>query len=244
MIEHFHFENCRGELLSGVLEGASSEAAVICCHGMLSSKDGEKVTSLTKRLRERGLWGLRFDFSGRGESEGASFDLTYSRQMQDLDAAVDVLFRRGVKKVVVFGSSMGGAVALLAAARDERIVGVATIAAVAYPGLIEERYPVDIAAWRDRGYIDVEGETIGLSFLEDALAHDVVSAVSVIQAPLLVIHGIEDRTVPVSDADDIAAASCNVRLHLVDGADHRFSNLQHLRPCLDEIVDFCQEVLQ
>jgi len=48
--------------------------------------------------------------------------------------------RPWVERFGVFGSSMGGAVALLAAARDGRVCAVATLAAVAHPALIVERY--------------------------------------------------------------------------------------------------------
>ena len=77
-----------------------------------------------------------------------------------------------------------------------------------------------------------------MSFLDDALTHDVVSAVRVIRAPLWVVHGVEDATVPVSDAHDIAAAARAASLNLVAGADHRFSTALHMRPAMKSIAEF------
>ena len=232
------FSNPRGLKLVGDFEGEEGPAAVILCHGMLSSRESTKIAYLSEQLRAANMPHLRFDFSGRGESEGGPNDITYSGQMEDLQAAIDYLLARGVARVGLFGSSMGGAVALLAAAREERVVAIGTIAAVAYPAEVEERYPVDTHRWRKEGSIELGGQLIGVSFLDDALTHDVVSAVRVIRAPLWVVHGVEDATVPVSDAHDIAAAARAASLNLVDGADHRFSNALHMRPAMKSIAEF------
>jgi len=232
------FENRRGEKLAGILHGDPQGSCVISCHGMLSNKEGKKHGLLARYLSERGVSMLRFDFAGRGESEGSMENMSYTSEMHDLDAAVEYLAARGVQRVGVFGSSMGGAVALLTAARDERIVAIATLAAVGYPAALEERYPGDVRRWRERGYIDFDQGRLGVGFLDDAMSHDVVSATQVLRAPVLVVHGIEDEVVPVSEAHDIAASARNVSLHLVDGADHRFSDPIHLRPTMAHIADF------
>ena len=55
---------------------------MICCHGMLATKDGLKHQELADSLAERGLTTLRFDFAGRGESDGDVFDLTYTTRLK------------------------------------------------------------------------------------------------------------------------------------------------------------------
>jgi dipeptidyl aminopeptidase/acylaminoacyl peptidase len=59
-----------------------------------------------------------------GASEGAVTTLGF-REHRDLSRVVDVLARRGYTRIGVFGYSLGGAVALLAAAEDGRIRAVA-----------------------------------------------------------------------------------------------------------------------
>ncbi len=235
------FKNKRGQTLAGLLHGKLGRRCAISCHGMLSSKDGRKHELLADRMLSRGIPILRFDFAGRGDSEGSLFDMSYSNEKEDLFAAIEFLAAQGVEEFVVFGSSMGGAVALLAAAREERIVRVATLAAVGQPAEVEERYAADCAGWRRDGFIELDEGKLGVAFLEDALQHSVVSAVSILRAPIFVAHGTEDDIVPVSDAHDIASAARNASLHIVDGADHRFSNEVHLRPTLDNIADFLAE---
>lgn len=230
--------NPRGQRLVGDLHGEWGPAMAISCHGMLAHRQGPKHVMLANLLAGQGIGTLRFDFAGRGESEGDLFDLTYSGEIADLLAAVEFMASRGAQRIGVFGSSMGGAVAILAAAREERIAAVATLAAVAYPGQLEERYPAVCHGWRQQGYIELEGARIGRAFLEDALQHDTTAAASVLRAPMLILHGTEDDVVPVADAHDLAAAARNVSLDIVSGADHRFSRQVHLRPAMRQVASF------
>ncbi|MEO0811991.1 MAG: alpha/beta hydrolase [Myxococcota bacterium] len=237
--------NRRQQRLAGVVHGElGAEYAAILCHGMLSTKDSPKHVALARRLAAAGVATVRFDFAGRGESDGTLFDLSYSNEIEDLDAVVEWLWARGVKRIGIFGSSMGGAVALLTASRDERVVAVATMAAVAHPGAMEERYPTQTQDWRDKGYIDSQEGRIGVGFLDDAQTHDVSSAVSVLLAPILVVHGTEDEIVPTSDAHDIACAARRASLLEVEGADHRFTRREDLEEALSQIESFLTSELR
>lgn len=240
-MQRIEFTNRRGDVLVGVLHGTLNDRVVVSCHGMLSGKDGVKHRRLAAELEQRGVTTLRFDFAGRGESGGRVYDMSYSNQIEDLDAAIDWLFKRGAARIGLFGSSMGGAVALLTAARDERVVAVATLAAVGYPSAIEERYPHESQLWTELGYVETPAGRIGRSFYDDALQHDVVSAVSIVRAPLLVMHGTEDTIVPQTDALDIASAARNATLDLIDGGDHQFHNEQFLRPAMRRVAEFLDD---
>ncbi len=234
----FTIDNRRGQKLSAVLHGTLGERLVVCCHGMLSAKDGDKHIALAEALAAQGMATLRFDFSGRGDSEGELFDMTYSAQVEDLGAVLDWAGRSGVLRLGLFGSSMGGAVALLAAARDERVVAVATVAAVGHPEEIDERHPDAVASWHKLGYVETPAGRIGRGFYDDARQHDVISAVRILRAPLYIVHGEEDDVVPSSDAHDIASAARAASLEIVPGAGHRFSEPQFLRPLIKNIASF------
>jgi predicted alpha/beta-hydrolase family hydrolase len=66
------FHNIRGQKIVGILHPPASQpaAVVILCHGMESSKESEKIVVLSRQLSEKGIFALRFDFAGSGESEG------------------------------------------------------------------------------------------------------------------------------------------------------------------------------
>ncbi|HEY3168625.1 MAG TPA: alpha/beta fold hydrolase, partial [Candidatus Binatia bacterium] len=136
------FINSRGQKLAGVLNHppAQPTAGVILCHGMESNKESEKIVTLSRRLSKQEVLALRFDFAGSGESEGKFEDLTYSGEVEDLRAAYNLVLQYGPKKIGIFGSSMGGTVALLFAAQEQNVAALVTLAAPVHPEKISERF--------------------------------------------------------------------------------------------------------
>ena len=238
---HFGLKNARGQELACVLHGELGPRVVVGCHGMLSSKDSRKLVRLSRSLPPAGLPLLRFDFAGRGESQGSLYDLSISHEVEDLASVLDWLGTQGVQRVGLYGSSLGGAVALLAAARDERVIAIATIAALAHPELMGERNPDYEKAWLEQGALETHDGPIGRGFYDDALQHDVLSAVAILRCPLLVIHGTADTVVPCSDSHDIAATAREARLELIEGGDHELNQETVLRPLVREVTSFFAE---
>ncbi|MBI2217466.1 MAG: alpha/beta fold hydrolase [Candidatus Rokubacteria bacterium] len=104
---------------------ASGDArAIILLHGY----PAEKADMLPIAAALHGeLTTLLVDLRYFGRSEGSATTLGH-RERFDIVRAVDVLAARGFRAVGVFGYSLGGAVALLAAAEDPRIRAVVAYA--------------------------------------------------------------------------------------------------------------------
>ena len=223
------FSNGRGERLAGVLHLPTDEngsLGVILCHGMESSKESLKLVQLGESFSRAGYTALRFDFTGAGESTGDFESITCTRQVEDLEAAHELLKERGVVRVGIIGSSMGGTTALVYAGAAEGVAALVTLAAPFNPReLLERDFPPEaVAAWRERGFIDFNGHPLTTDFLEEALTIDVAGAVAQIACPVLVIHGDADPTVPVEQARELhAALPGEKRLCIFPGADHRFT---------------------
>lgn len=248
-VERVTFANSRGNSISGVLHrpaGDAAHAGALLCHGMESDKDSDKIVALSRRLAQRGILSLRFDFSYTGESSGKFEDITYSGEVQDLAAAFDFVQRFAVEKIGILGSSMGGTVALLFAAHEKRVAALATIAAPLRPQKISENIltPSDVEQWRREGFLYYHGRRINVSLLTDVEGLDVPSAVKKIACPVLILHGDRDDTVPVEEAHELyGRLTAPKRLVILSGADHRLSEPSHLERAIEEVLNWFSQHL-
>ena len=113
--ENCSFFNRYGQALSGFLHhphAAPPQGGVILCHGMESNKESDKLVLLGRELARRNLLALRFDFACAVES-GRFEEITYSGEVEDLQAAFLFMRDRHTGKIAILGSSMGGTAALL-----------------------------------------------------------------------------------------------------------------------------------
>jgi uncharacterized protein len=236
-----------GIKLAAVLERPAnpSGAGVVICHGMMSYKDSPKHRGIAARLCDRGHTVLRFDFSGRGESEGDLLGLTFTRQVGECRAAMNFLATNGEQRIGLAGSSMGGAVSILVAARGG-VSALATLAAVGRTDLLPERAvgKKGLAVWKRRGSIRIQDQRVGFCLVEDAMAIDMCSEAGKIECPWLILHGAADEVIPAEDAGFLQRSSGNrAELEIVPGADHRFSDQEHLEHATGRIVDFLDNAL-
>jgi putative redox protein len=241
-IERVTLRSARGVRLAGLLHASrptlDGTPTVVLCHGMESTKEGTKHQALAARLAALGYACLRFDFSYVGESGGRFEDLTISGEVDDLVGACAFLRARGARELALVGSSLGGTVALLYAARDPDVRALVTIAAVSQTlGLVERMDPGELEAWRRDGYREEATGRLRRDFLDDLERHDVLGAARAITAATLVTHGADDRVVPVEDAYALAAALGEPkRLVVTPGCDHRYSDPAHLAALLEDTV--------
>jgi alpha-beta hydrolase superfamily lysophospholipase len=250
-VEHrVSFPNKRGQKLIGIVHNAAAReahAAVILCHGMESSKESEKIVTLSQQLADRGILALRFDFAGSGESEGKFEEMTYSGEVEDLRATYEFVMKYRPKKIGLFGSSMGGTVALLFAAQEKSVAALVTIAAPVHPERFSERLstPEETRQWRAQGFIEYHGRRLNVSLLQDLEVLDVPKAARKISCPVLVIHGDKDDIVPVEDGRELfAELAAPKQLCIIAGSGHRLTEPAHLQKALAESIDWLTSQLQ
>ena len=187
----------------------------------------EKNLDLAATLRDRGWNALLFHYRGCWGSAGR-YDLrTIPR---DVTAAVGYLagcpqaFGVDPGRIAVVGHSLGGWAAIVTAAAEPRLRAVAVYGAAARldgpltlsPAQVELEFtrflattPTEFAAQRDE-------------VAERISALDAVTAIS--PRPLLIVHGTDDRWVPVAQARELRArAGPACRYIEVDGANHAFA---------------------
>jgi dienelactone hydrolase len=157
-IENFTFSNSRGQELAARIyyNDRSMRRGVLFSHGLFSSKDGYKITKMAEYIVNAGYTLMTFDFTYSGESPGDICDISVMQEVDDLCCAADVFRGMGIEALHLMGSSMGGAVSILAGSGEnlspESIILIAT--PVNFNGLI----PADISDYENEdGMVYISG---------------------------------------------------------------------------------------
>jgi putative redox protein len=187
---------------------------------------------------------LRFDFSGNGQSEGSFPESTISKQIIEMGRAVDLLTDRGISWIGLAGYSMGGTVALLAAARIDTAKAVCTLAAMA--SVPEKtRFLADHKSQQletsGRVHFTSRGRSLELTvdFFQDASQYSLADTLPSLSQPLLIVHGDRDEIVPVEEAHRLRLLRPALTdLAIVPGADHMFSQQPDRRQVTERVASW------
>jgi pimeloyl-ACP methyl ester carboxylesterase len=197
---------------------------ILVLHGVRAA--GFWMLPIGTRFSEAGYRVALVDLRGHGGSTGAS--LTYGvRESQDLVQVIDELEARGLVagRLGVFGHSYGAATAIQLAAADPRITAIVASAPFAdlrdeVPHYVRLALP-GVGHLISTDYLNAaldEAGRIGQFDPDDASAE---AAVTRTQAPILLVHGLDDRVIPAEHSQRIyAAAEQPARLVLLPGTGH------------------------
>jgi len=156
---------------------------------------------------------LCFDYRGYGHSAGR---ISRPGSIEDAHGALDYLLVRAdvdPERIVAFGQSLGGAVGIVLAAERTEIRGLATEGAF-------DHYR-RIASWhiRRNPLLFVLAWWVPWLMTDTHNPIDFVDRIS--PRPLLIMHGTDDRVVPVSMAHRLySRAKQPKQLWLIEGIDH------------------------
>ena len=204
----------------------SVQPAVVIVHGFPTEPGGGINSTLTMPAladsiaAETGFAALTF--ASRGVA-GSSGDFSLDGWRRDLAGAVDFLASEvPCAGIWLIGFGTGGALAVVVASRDQRVRGVAAVAA---PADFEDwaRNPRKLLVWaREVGVVrDPEFPPRFDRWAAELRAVRAVEAAeSLDDRSLLVLHGSDDETVPVFDARVLADAHPGADLRIISGAAH------------------------
>jgi len=208
---------------------------MVVAHGFRGAKENSgRIEHFAQKVTAMGGSVQAFDFAGSGESEGRFSEMTLSRQAQDLQAVIEHALGRDKSPLIVLGRSFGGSTALAASAREPRVSAVVLWSA---PVFLTETFfktqPHELAL--PAGPIEIKDDkgtfTLEPGFAKDLLNHDFKKYLQALKdRPLLVVHGENDTDVDPNNARFLAEHfEGEVEVHIVPGADHRFTEHQPLR---------------
>ncbi len=222
---------------------------VVFLGGFRSDMEGTKALYLEDWARRTGRAFLRLDYSGHGQSSGDFLDGCIGEWAQDAIASVTALTEG---PVVLVGSSMGGWIsALFLRKTPGKTCGFVGIASA--PDFTEDSmwdgFDADQRAeilqngqialpsdYSDEPYI------ITKKLIEDGRNQLVLRTPLPMPFPVRLLQGTADADVDMSVALRLLdhAEGDDIRLTLVKGADHRFSD----EACLALIVSSVEDVLR
>jgi len=228
LIENFKFPNSRGIELAGRIYRKSEEqtAGVIFSHGLFSSKDGYKIIRIADTIVNSDFALMTFDFTFSGESSGNITDISILEEVEDLKCAINFFKSKGITKIHLMGSSMGSAVAILAASQNlfeiESLILIAT--PLSFAKLIPEIKKDELELLDSNGYTSITGVMVNNRFIKEIFGIDLVGAVKKVNIPSLLVHGKMDQIVDFSNVD-LYMQNCNSECSslIIDDGDHNLT---------------------
>jgi pimeloyl-ACP methyl ester carboxylesterase len=213
--------------------------AIVLAGAGIGDRDGvvagvPMLAQLAGRLADAGIMAVRYDTRGFGQSGGRAESATLLDYAEDVRTVVRWLAARkdvDAKRIAVIGHSEGAWVAMIAAAREDRIGALVTLAGAGSPGadLIMEQQQaaldrsqipaperearvalqkqIHAAVLTGKGW---EGVPLPLRrqadtpWFQSVLTFDPAKSIKGVRQPILLVHGALDKQVPVAHLERLA----------------------------------------
>lgn len=219
-----------GIRLSAILEkpeNAEECPLVIVLHGFTSSKDRPHTIRAAAAMREAGFATLRMDLYGHGESSGEFRHHTLYKWISNTMSAIEWAREEGYTELYLSGHSQGGLVATLAGGMEaDRISGLILRApAFMIPQCCREGSllgtQIDPNRIPDSIHV-IKGLELDGNYVRVAQTVHVEEAAERFGNPVLILHGDEDDTVPLSVSQEMERHFKNCELAVMAGETHHF----------------------
>jgi uncharacterized protein len=216
------------------------------CHGFKGFKDWGYFPFLYKAFNPAGIAIATFNFSLNGVGKGSSTEFTQldnfarntvSIELQEIKMVIDWVsanadeFNLNQNDVSLVGHSRGAAEAIVYSTGDKRIKRTIAWAPISEFGLMFR--DTDLKKWEREGKILIPNARtkqempLNYSYWQDLKDHeqgfDIVRAASVLEKPLLLLHGANDTSVTAENSGKIYE-KCTHAIYLpIQNADHTFN---------------------
>lgn len=199
---------------------------VIMSHGLGSKSDMVERAKWPEAVTAQGFVAYAFDFCGGGmnsTSDGDFMQMSLMTEVSDLNAVMDFVKEQpfvDAANLFLLGQSQGGAVsALTAAGRPDEVKAMVLV----YPALciVDDlhKFVPDLSEITGDTFESAMGE-LGAIYARDAYDLDLMGEIAGYTGDVLIIHGLNDKTVPYTyavEALETAYAESNSQLLLIGG---------------------------
>ncbi|MBI2583152.1 MAG: alpha/beta hydrolase [Candidatus Aenigmarchaeota archaeon] len=237
--------NKQNEKLVGIETAPSIEEekypTVLLVHGFgVTKEEGGMFDELAKNLADAEFLVYRFDFSGRGESEGDYSETSISKQKSDLTKILKFVKSQekvDVARIGILAQSFGTSVTV---ALTPNVKTIILMGSIAHPQIVSGK-PSKWEVFDKEGTskkVKPNGEVIFIKsqFWKDMDNYNLLDLISKIDCPILFIHGSLDDRVPLSEMEEyFKNANEPKEKIIIEGADHE------LRPHRDKMYKIVVE---
>ena len=248
---------------------------VIFCHGFKGFKDWGPFNQIATYFANKNIVFVKFNFSFNGTTITNPTDFkdleafgnnNFSKELDDLSLVIKwvknyekINKEIDINRISLFGHSRGGGIAILKTIED---MTISNIISWASPSNFLDRLPKGdkLDKWEKLNVAYAyNGRTkqnmpMYFQFYEDCKSNtnrfNIEHAVRKLKIPCLVIHGEDDPTVPISDAENIKSWNDAVKLHVIAEANHVLGGFhpfdtqtfpKNLQEAVDVTISFLKE---
>lgn len=232
--------------------------AVLFCHGFGGNKSGKYrvYVNLAEKLVAEGIAVLRIDFRGSGDSEGHFLEMTLNGEVSDALKGLEYLKHLNFidsNRIGIFGRSLGGAVALITAARFSNVKSLVTWAPIFNGDQWQHKWKKvnghGTSSTEKRELMRVNGQLASYDFFNELFNLKMEDHLQkLIQVPLLLIHGKQDDVVLSEHADLYEQhrrnATAESKMIWLPHSDHDFSHPDEQERAMNETVQWFTRTLK
>jgi pimeloyl-ACP methyl ester carboxylesterase len=233
-------------------ENGVAKEVIIFCHGYKGFKDWGAWHLVAEAFAEAGFFFLKFNFSHNGGTVKQPIDFpdleafaqnNYTKELDDVHRVLDLITTKSsfknevdVSKINLIGHSRGGGIVLIKAQEDPRVRRVVTWAGVSdYKARFQED-STNFHDFKKHGMYYVQNARTKqqmphywqfyTNFIENKKRLTIQRAAQELGKPMLIVHGDQDTTVLLQEAQKVHQWCSSSELFLAPRANHVF-NAKH-----------------
>ncbi len=229
-------------------EARRFDGCVVFSHGFLvpGFESRRMFIDMAGRLAAAGVQSALFDYRGSGYSDLSFEEMTLDTELEDLKVVLAAVRERASGPIIVWGMSLGTAIAARAAAEDPGAIDALAF----WCGSFEtyerwsERYREPFEAGGGETLIPA-GFKVTERLVESTKSFDLQTHLSRTSCPLLMVHGTEDGSTDIARATrGMDRAQRDMDRVIIEGGNHGFKNQpEHYERALGATLDWIADRL-
>lgn len=239
------------------IESAKKVPAILVCHGFAGQKTGRYrlYVTLAEELAKNGIAVLRIDFRGCGDSEGDFVNTCLTGEVSDAIKGLEFLKNHPLvdsSRLGIFGRSLGGAIAVIAAKKFGSIKSLALWAPMFSAESWHEKWLLlknaNLSAEQMKKMMVMNGQLAGERFLKELFEMRLENELEFLdEVPLLHIQAEMDKIVTPEHGlkyKQFRKKSSNISEFIsFANSDHDFSNVQERNEAMNKTVSWFMNTL-